>query len=74
VTSSLPFLLGRYENPHDLLLDLLQQHGVPIEKLPLSPIAAQYLEYFHAAQEHDFRLDIEWLHMAATLIQPEFRS
>ncbi len=69
MTRSPPFLLQRYESPHDLLLDLLQQHGVPIQELPLAPIAAQYLEYFHAAQEHDFRLDIEWLHMAATLIQ-----
>ncbi|MDQ2947187.1 MAG: segregation/condensation protein A [Acidobacteriota bacterium] len=76
MTASLPFpqVLSTYEDPRDLLLDLIERQGGTLDRLPLAPVAAQYLSYVETAQERDLRLDAEWLYMASTLILWKSRS
>lgn len=76
MTASLPFpqVLRTYEDPRDLLLDLIERHGGTLDQLPLAPVTAQYLAYVETAQERDLRLDAEWLYMASTLILWKSRS
>ena len=45
-----------------------------IEKIAMAPIVARFLEYVRTAAERNLNLDIEWLHMAATLIHWKSRS
>ncbi len=40
----------------------------------MAPIVARFLEYVRTAAERNLNLDIEWLHMAATLIHWKSRS
>jgi segregation and condensation protein A len=63
-----------FEGPLDLLLDEVRRQNVAIERIALAPVAARFLEYVRAAARRDLNLDIEWLHMAATLIQWKSRS
>ena len=60
--------LPRYENPLDLLLDLVRQQKVPIAEMSLAPLTAQYLAYMEQAQTLDVNLGIDFAHTAATLI------
>ena len=45
-----------------------------IEHIDLAPLAARFLDYVHQATLAHLNLDIEWLHMAATLIQWKSRA
>ena len=45
-----------------------------IEHIDLAPLAARFLDYVHQASLAHLNLDIEWLHMAATLIQWKSRA
>jgi chromatin segregation and condensation protein Rec8/ScpA/Scc1 (kleisin family) len=58
----------RFEQPLDLLLEEVRRQRASIENIAMAPIVARYLEYMRVAAERNFNLDIEWLHMAATLI------
>jgi segregation and condensation protein A len=64
VSDSLPY----YENPFDLLLDLVRQQKVPITELALAPLTAQYLDYMHQAERLDVNLGMEFAYTAAILI------
>jgi segregation and condensation protein A len=63
-----------FEGPLDLLLDEVRRQNVAIEKIAMAPIVARFLEYVRTAAERNLNLDIEWLHMAATLIHWKSRS
>jgi segregation and condensation protein A len=63
-----------FEGPLDLLLDEVRRQNVALEKISMAPIVARFLEYMRTATERNLNLDIEWLHMAATLIQWKSRS
>ena len=58
-----------YEGPLDLLLAEVRRQRVAIERIAMAPIVARFLEYMRTAARRNLALDIEWLHMAATLIE-----
>lgn len=60
--------LHEFEGPLDLLLDEVRRQNVAIEKIAMAPIVARFLEYVETAATRNLNLDIDWLHMAATLI------
>src|SRR6185312_13971154 len=64
----------QFEGPLDLLLDEVRRQNVAIETIAMAPIVARFLEYVRAAAERSLNLDMEWLHMAATLIHWKSRS
>ena len=63
-----------FEGPLDLLLDEVRRQNIAIEQVALAPLVARYLAYMRAAASNNVNLDIEWVHMAATLIQWKSRS
>lgn len=63
-----------FDGPLDLLLDEVRRQNVAIEHIAMAPIVSRYLEYMRAAAGRNWRLDIEWLYMAATLIQWKSRA
>jgi segregation and condensation protein A len=69
-----PVPVEAFEGPLDLLLDEVRRQNVAIENISLAPIVARFLEYVRTAAERNLNLDIEWLHMAATLIHWKSRS
>lgn len=74
-TDSLPSApTETFEGPLDLLLDEVRRQNIAIEQVALAPLVARYLAYMRAAASHNVNLDIEWVHMAATLIQWKSRS
>jgi segregation and condensation protein A len=58
----------RFDGPLDLLLDEVRRQNVEIERISLAPMVARFLEYMRAAAARNLDLNIEWLHMASTLI------
>jgi segregation and condensation protein A len=63
-----------FEGPLDLLLEEVRRQNVAIEQIAMAPIVARFLEYFGAEAGQNLNLDIEWLHMAATLIYWKSRA
>ena len=61
--------IPQYEGPLDLLLSIVRRNELPIADLPLAPIAAQYLAYIKEAEALDVNLGMEWIDIAARLIQ-----
>jgi hypothetical protein len=73
--ASLPLVqTGQFHGPLDMLLDEVRRQNVSIEKIAMAPIVARFLEYVRTATERNMNLDIEWLHMAATLIHWKSQS
>jgi segregation and condensation protein A len=73
--NSLPLVqVEAFEGPLDLLLDEVRRQNVAIDSIAMAPVVARFLQYVGAAAERNLNLDIEWLHMAATLIQWKSRS
>jgi segregation and condensation protein A len=66
--------LEYFEGPLDLLLDEVCRQNVAIEKIAMAPIVSRFLDYMETAADRNLNLDIEWLHMAATLIHWKSRS
>jgi segregation and condensation protein A len=66
--------LPEFEGPLDLLLEEVSRQNVAIEQIAMAPIVARFLEYVGAAAGRNLNLDIEWLHIAATLIYWKSRS
>jgi segregation and condensation protein A len=56
-----------FEGPLDLLLHLIRMNEVDVTDIPISRIAAQYLEYLELLRELDLDVAGEYLLMAATL-------
>ena len=69
-----PVQVEAFEGPLDLLLDEVRRQNVAIESIAMAPIVARFLAYVRTAAERNLNLDIEWLHMAATLIHWKSRS
>jgi segregation and condensation protein A len=63
-----PFEFQDFAGTLDLLLDEVRRQNVAIEDIAMAPIVARFLDYVRSAAERNLNLDIEWLHMAATLI------
>ena len=72
--TSLPPQMPEFEKPIDLLLDEVYRQKVAIENIAMAPMVARYLQYVRSASDLNLNLDIEWLHMAATLIQWKSRA
>jgi segregation and condensation protein A len=59
--------LDVFEGPLDLLLHLIRENEVDIHDIPVTAIAAQYLEYLTVMRELNLDVAGEYLLMAATL-------
>jgi segregation and condensation protein A len=60
--------LEHFDGPIDLLLHLVKENALPIEKLSLASVADQYLRCVEEAQYLDLELAGEYLVIAATLL------
>ena len=60
--------LDLFNGPIDLLLHLVKQRELPIEKLSLAAITDQYLHCIESATEFDLEIAGEYLVIAATLL------
>ncbi len=60
--------LELFDGPIDLLLHLVKQEELPIEKLSLAQIADQYMGYLEALRDLDLEVAGEYLLIAATLV------
>jgi len=75
MTPSLPWVeLAEFEGPVDLLVDEVRRQNVAVERIDMTPLLGRFLEYVRRAAERNFNLEIEWLHLAATLINWKSRS
>ena len=63
-----------FDGPLDLLLDEVRRQRIAIEDVALAPLVARYLDYLQAAAARQRPLDIDWILLAATLIQWKSRS
>ena len=61
--------IPQYEGPLDFLLSIVRRNELSITDLPLAPIAAQYLAYIKDVEALDVNLGMEWIDVAARLIQ-----
>ena len=62
-------MIREYDGPLDLLLEEVRRQNVAIEDIAMAPMVARFLEYVRSAAELNLSLDMEWLYVAATLIQ-----
>jgi segregation and condensation protein A len=60
--------LELFDGPMDLLLHLVKQHELPIERVSLAAVTEQYMAILDEAVELDFELAGEYLVVAATLL------
>jgi segregation and condensation protein A len=60
-------VLPTFEGPLDLLLHLIEQHELDIRDIPISFVAAKYVEYIMLMEELNIDVASEYLVMAATL-------
>lgn len=60
--------LDLFDGPMDLLLHLVKQHELPIERVSLAAVTQQYMAILDEAVELDFELAGEYLVVAATLL------
>lgn len=60
--------LGLFDGPLDLLLHLVKQRELPLEKLSLAEVADQYLQAVESMRNLDLDLAGEYLVIAATLV------
>lgn len=63
-----------FDGPLDLLLDEVRRQNVAIERVRLAPVTKRFLEYVRTASQRSLALNIDWLHMAATLIHWKSQS
>ena len=62
-------IIEDFQGPLDLLLHLIKEKEMDLEKLELSLIADQYLQYIHAMDPSKLEIMSEYLVMAADLIE-----
>ncbi len=60
--------LELFDGPLDLLLHLVKKRELPIEKVSLSEVCAQYLECIKSLRYYDVEVAAEYLVIAATLL------
>ena len=63
-----------FDGPLDLLLDEVRRQRIAIEDVALAPLVARYLGYMQAVAARQRPLDIDWILLAATLIQWKSRT
>lgn len=63
-----------FDGPLDLLLEEVRRQNVAVEDVAMAPMVAAYLEYIRTAQARNWKLDMEWLYLAATLIEWKTRA
>ena len=63
-----------FDGPLDLLLDEVRRQNVAVEEVALAPLVARYLAYLGSATASQLPLQIDWIHIAATLIHWKSRS
>src|SRR3954447_26337403 len=73
-TSLPPVQTQEFDGPLDLLLEEVRRQNVEIESIAMAPIVSRFLDYMATAAERSLNLDIDWLHMAATLIHWKSQS
>lgn len=67
--TSLPAVESEFfAGPLDLLVAEVRRQNVAIESVAMAPLTARFLAYVASAPARNLNLDIEWLHLAATLI------
>lgn len=59
--------INEFEGPLDLLLYLIKEMKISIDKINVSEITAQYIEYIHAMEKLNLEIASEYLVMAAYL-------
>ncbi len=75
MTPSLPWVeQAEFEGPVDLLVDEVRRQNVAVERIDMAPLVGRFLDYVRRAAERNVDLEIEWLHLAATLIHWKSRS
>lgn len=65
--AALVLSLDGFEGPLDVLLELARRQKVDLSKLPILPLAEQYLAFVQAARNRHLELAAEYLVMAAWL-------
>jgi chromatin segregation and condensation protein Rec8/ScpA/Scc1 (kleisin family) len=65
---------GKFAGPLDLLLAEVRRQRVAIEEVDLAPVVGRFLDYLRTAKAANMNLDIEWLHLAATLVHWKSRA
>ena len=63
-----------FDGPLDLLLDEVRRQNVAVEDVALAPLVARYLDYLRSATASQLPLQIDWIHIAATLIHWKSRA
>lgn len=66
--SSIDINIETYSGPFDLLLDLIRKNKIDIYDIPINEITSQYLEYLSKASALNIEIRVEFLYLAATLI------
>lgn len=67
-TSFFEVRLDLFDGPIDLLLHLVKKRELPIEKVSLAEVTAQYLECIRTLRYYDVEIAAEYLVIAATLL------
>ena len=67
------YKLEHFEGPLDLLLHLIEKNKVNIYDIPIVEITEQYLDYVNHMEKEDLNVVIEFLVMAATLLDIKAR-
>jgi segregation and condensation protein A len=70
---ALRVFLENFEGPLDLLLYLIQKHGLDILDIPITEITRQYLSYIDLMQNLQLDLAAEYLLMATLLLEIKSR-
>ena len=70
----LKLILGEFAGPLDLLLYLIRQEQVDINDIPVARITDEYLRYLRMMQDMDIAVAVDFLVMAATLIEIKTRT
>jgi segregation and condensation protein A len=63
-----------FDGPLDLLLDEVRRQNIDLEAVALAPLVARYLDYLQRAVRAGQPLAIDWILLAATLIQWKSRA
>ena len=66
--------LESFRGPLDLLLYLVRRHELPVEELPLRPIAEQFWATVEGDQQADIDLAADFLDLASTLVELKSRN
>lgn len=66
--NSIDINIETYSGPFDLLLDLIRKNKIDIYDIPINEITSQYLDYLSKASALNIEIRVEFLYLAATLI------